>query len=175
MFLVVEGGMFRKRWTVAAQGREITLLHETALSLRTRVSLHVDGREMAATPRRYHLLPVILRVALPDGPRIEATAGYARNGLTRVHRILVDGQLASGVAEVPDLLGERYPAEGKLRAVLARSAVATAVYVGLMLMLGVFDLRRPGAVLAATGFFWACMLGLHGLVQWRITQERRRL
>jgi hypothetical protein len=93
MFLVGEGGMFRKRTTVAAQGREITFQHETALSLRTRVSLHVDGREVAATPWHYHFLPVILRAAPPDGPRIEATAGYARNGLTRVHRILVDGQL----------------------------------------------------------------------------------
>jgi len=167
--------MFAKRWSVVHDDASLTLVHETRLSMRTRVSLFADGVLLARTPWRIHLVPVTLRTLVPDsGAVLEATAGYARNGFTRVHRLRVNGHLVSGIPEVPDLMSETHPENGYLYTVLVRGAPPAIIYTLLMFIGGVFTPQDPGAALMGGGIFWFAMGSYIWLMARWVAANRRR-
>lgn len=147
--------MFAKRWTVSRDAENLCLVYEHLASLKSRVSLYANGSLVAETDWRWNLVPITLRAVLPQsGASVEATVGYARNGFTRVHQLLVDGHLVSGQPDVPDLWSEKYPRQGYLRTLVVKGGPPALGYTIFMFTVGTFSFKEPLWALLGSGLFW---------------------
>lgn len=168
--------MFAKRWNVSRDAENICLVYEHRASLKSRASLYVDGSLVAATEWRLNLGPITLHARLPEsGASAEATVGYARNGYTRVHRLLVDGRLISGEADVPDLWSEKYPAaRGYLQTFVAKGAPVALVYTFLMFVFGIFSIEAPLRGLITGGLLGLTIGSMEWLLAKWVSADRER-
>jgi hypothetical protein len=148
--------MFAKQWIISREGENLWLVYEHQASLKSRVLLYVNGSLVTGTDWRWHLVPITLHAVLPkSGASVEATVGYARNGFTRVHRLLVDGHLVSGQPDVPDAWSEKYPRQGYLRTLVVKGGPPALGYMIFMFLAGGFSFDAPlWALMGAGSFGW---------------------
>jgi hypothetical protein len=165
--------MFSRTWQVEAAGHRLRLVHDCDLLLRTRIRLRVDEELLARTPWRLNLAAIVIRATLPDGRPVEASVAYGLNGYSRVHRILVDGRLASGSAEVDDYYAKNFPEDRHPAAHLARGALAGVIYGALMLAFGQFSLDQPRSSLVGTAIFAVLMAAGDWWITRRAADDRR--
>lgn len=165
--------MFSRTWRVDAAGHGLRLVHDCDPVLRTQLRLHVDDALLAQTPWRLNLAAIVIRADLPDGTRVEATAAYGPNGYSRVHRIPVNGRVASGSAEVADFYATTFPEDRTHAGHLARGALAAAIYGALMFATGQFAAGSPGPGLAESAFFGVAMAAADRAITRRAAADRR--
>jgi hypothetical protein len=165
--------MFSRTWRVETAGHDLRLVHDCDLVLRTQLRLHVDDALLVQTPWRLNLAAIVIRADLPDGTRVEATAAYGLNGYSRVHRILVNGRVASGSAEVEDFYATTFPEDRTLAGHLARGALSATIYGALMFATGQFATESPGPGLAATMVFGVAMAAADRAITRRAAADRR--
>lgn len=166
--------MFRKRWRANAQGIHLLLVHETDWRMRTKASVFLDDTLIASSSYRYNLIPIVLNANLPKhGSTLEATFGYSQTGLSRIHRLMLNGQHVSGVTTVPDTLGKQYPPMPLWMAILVHGVPGALIYSTFMIVSGAFKTSQPLTIIGGFTMF-AVLTGITGWGVAKFVERQKR-